>query len=212
MRADTGFPMNLADVQSAPAPNLLFKLRTWLAQENSACLMHPHGFYVVLLDRTETEEWRFHLWPKGIRKTVGMPAFIHTHDRHVESRVLQGELTNILYDVRDVMTDGRPLYNVDYGGDRYAASTSNFLRKSKNRVEPVVRLRETVRQGGMYRVDRHTYHEAVVPESLTTVTLVCLHGRSPGTVNVVGLDGYPEMISFVRAEHQAQEFLEFIAT
>lgn len=211
MHADTGFPLTLAYVQSASAPLLLTGLKSWLARENPVCLMHPHGFYVVLLHCTGAEEWRFHIWPEGARNVVGMPAFIHTHDRHVESRVLQGELTNILYDVSEVTSGGQPLYIVKYDGDRYAASTSNLLRRTDRRVEPTVRLRETVGLGGMYRIERHTFHEAVVPENLTTITLVCMHRRSPGGVKVIGIDGYRAAITLVRAEHRAQNFLELIA-
>ncbi|MBA4142829.1 MAG: hypothetical protein H0X43_07450 [Nitrosospira sp.] len=139
-----------------------------------------------------------------------MPAFIHTHDRHIESRVLQGELTNILYDVGGVSFGGRPLYIVEYGGDRYASSTANLLRRTDRRLEPTVRRRESVGPGGMYRIERQTFHEAIVPENLTTITLVCMHSRSPGPVKVIGIDGYSEVIAFVRAEHRAQVFLKLI--
>lgn len=85
MPADTGFPLTLAHVQSAPVFLLLAGVKPWLARENPVCLMHPHGFYVALLHFTEAEEWRFHTWPKGTRNVLGMSAFIHTHDRNVES-------------------------------------------------------------------------------------------------------------------------------
>ena len=60
----------------------------------------------------------------------------------------------------------------------------------------------------MYEVERHAYHEAVVPEQLATSTLVCMHGRSAGAVMVVGVDGYPETIAFTRAEHRAHVFAD----
>jgi len=198
----------LDHVRTAPAPVLLASVKTWLERENPICLMHPHGFYVVLVGRTETEEWRFHFWPQGPRVISGMPAFIHTHDRHIESRVLQGQLTNILYDVAAVSTGGLPLYEVEYQGDRYASATSNFLRQATMRVQPTILRHDTMGCGDTYRVERHAYHEAVVPEELATSTLVCMHGRSPGTIMVVGLDGYPETIAFTRTEHHARAFIE----
>jgi len=142
--------------------------------------MHPHGFHVVLLYRTDSEEWRFHFWPQGPRLIAGMPAFIHTHDRHVESRILQGQLTNVLYDVAAVPAGGQPLYKVRYSGDRYASATSNFLRKTTTRVQPTIRRRDDMGRGDTYHVERHAYHEAVVPEQLATSTLVCMRARSPG--------------------------------
>jgi hypothetical protein len=140
-----------------------------------------------------------------------MPAFIHTHDCHVESRLLQGQLTNIVYDVDAVPGGGQPLYEVGYGGDRYAPATTNFLRLTTTRVQPTIRLRHYMQRGDKYHVERHAFHEAVVPEQQATSTLVCMHGRSPGPVRVVGLDGYPEVVSFIRAEHPASNFFEWLS-
>lgn len=206
MYADLGFSLTRDQVRATPAPVLLAAVKTWLERENPICLMHPHGFYVALLGRNETEEWRFHYWPKGSRAIAGMPAFIHTHDRHVESRILQGQLTNVGYHVAAVPSGGQPLYEVSYDGDRYASATSNFLRKTTAQVKPIVRRRETMSRGDMYCIERHTYHEAAVSEQLATATLVCMHGRAPGAVMVVGLDGYPETIAFKRTEHYALAF------
>jgi hypothetical protein len=210
MRADLSFPLEIGHVRVAPVADLLEALKAWLVRANPICLMHPHGFFVVPLHRGEVDDWRFHLWPKGPRTIAGMPAFIHTHDRHVESRILQGELTNVIYDVKTVTTGGFPLYEVGYGGDRYAPTTSNFLYKTTSRVAVEVETRETLCQGNCYRVERHAYHEALVPEQLTTATLVRMHSRSPGPINVVAGDGYPEKIEFRRAEHRAQEVSELI--
>ena len=54
----------------------------------------------------------------------GCPAFIHTHDRYVESRVLEGELTNIRYDVREVTL----------GGDRFTLSSTAEIAISPRRL------------------------------------------------------------------------------
>lgn len=206
MSVNLNFPLTLDHVHTTPVPVLSAAVKTWLNQANPVCLMHPHGFYVVLLDRNETEDWRLHFWRRGLRVIIGMPAFIHTHDRHVESRVLQGQLTNILYDVAEVPSGGHPLYEVEYGGDRYASATSNFLRKTATRVQPTIRCRNIMERGDPYHVERHAYHEVAVPYQLPTCTLVCMHGRSPGAVTVVGLDGYPEMIAFTRTERRANAF------
>jgi len=49
---------------------------------------------------------------------------------------------DVLYDVVTVPAGGQPLYEVGYGGDRYASATSNFLRKTNTRVQPVMRHRD----------------------------------------------------------------------
>jgi len=207
MFADLGFPMTLDYVRNARTFNILSAVKDWLERENPICLMHPHGFFVALLGQSDTEEWRFHFWPKGSRPVSGMHAFIHTHDRHVDSRVLQGELTNIIYDATVTSTDGHPLYEVNYDGDRYASATSNSLRKSGARVQTKIRSRRTIKSGHTYHVERHDYHEAVISEQFSTATIVCMHGRSPGPVLVIGTDGCLETITFNRAEHRARAFV-----
>jgi hypothetical protein len=71
---------------------------------------------------------------------------------------------------------------------------------------PVIRRRDTMGCGDTYHVEPRAYYEAAVSEQLVTSTLVCMHGRSPGAVMVVGLDAYPETITFRRAEHRALAF------
>lgn len=194
-------------IADTPPSVLLGSLRSIVQSRNPVCLVHPHGFWVTLLHQTEFEDWRMHFWPKGPRPLSGMPAFIHTHDRHVDSRILQGELTNLTYAVESTPEGGSPLYEVGYGGDRYQAKTSNFLSRTETRVQAVLQLSATMRTGDNYRVQRHTYHEAVVPIDVSTATLVRMHGRSPGKVMVVGLDGYPDVIDFTRVERRATEFI-----
>jgi len=212
MSVDVGFPLTRDYVRTAPQSSILDAVKNWLKREDPICLMHPHGFYVVLLCRTETEEWRFHFWPKGSRTITGMPAFIHTHDRHIESRILQGSLTNILYDVELVQIGGQPVYQVGYNGDRYASATSNILYKTTTRVHPIIANRNTIELGSTYNLERHTYHQAVVPDEFATSTLVCMHGHEPGTVMVLGLEGYPETISFRREVYSALTIAEQLMT
>lgn len=208
MYADLDFPLTRDHVRNIPAPILLGTVRSWLERANPICLMHPHGFYVVLLSRNDTEEWRFHFWPKESRAITGMPAYIHTHDRQVDSRVLQGQLTNILYDVNTVSVGGHPLYQVSYHGDRYAAMTTNILGNTHRRAQTLIRSHHTIKCGDTYQIERHCYHESVVSQQLATSTIVCMHERSPGAIMVVGLDGYPETITFTRTERCARTLAE----
>lgn len=203
MLADFGFPLEWSRVSTEPLPTLQSALKTWLKRARPSCLIHPHGFYVVHLGQAGTQEWRLHFWPEGPRTVTGMPAFIHTHNCHVESRILKGEVTNILYDVIADPAGAHPLYEVGYSGDRYAADTSNRLWKSTTRVNTVIRRQDIYTCGESYNIDRNAYHEAVVPVQTPTTTLVCMHGRSTTSVMVVGLDGYPQGIAFKRAEYRA---------
>ena len=138
-------------------------------------------------------------------------SIIHTHDRQVDSRVLQGQLTNILYDVNTVSVGGHPLYQVSYHGDRYAAMTTNILRNTHRRAQTLIRSYHTIKCGDTYQIERHCYHESVVSQQLATSTIVCMHERSPGAIMVVGLDGYPETITFTRTEQCARTLAEQIS-
>ncbi|MDI1330877.1 hypothetical protein [Pseudomonas sp.] len=189
---------------------LLVSVQKWIKETRPTCLLHPHGFYVLLLKRTPTEEWRLHLWPRGERKLTGMPARIHTHDRHVESRILKGSLTNIDYDAREVAEGGCPLYLVSYQGDRYARATTNALQKSATRIQVDETSRLELHAGDYYRIERHTLHEALIPVDQNTITLVCMHGQEEGAVKVVGIEGYPGEIAFERNERSAEVFLAYI--
>ncbi len=206
MFADLGFPLTREYVRDAPVSVLRRAVKSWMESTNPTCLLHPHGFYIVLLGRNETQEWRFHYWPPGSPNTLGMPARIHTHDRHVESRILQGTLTDIQYQVATTTAGGQPLYEVLYEGDRYSQTTSNILRRTATRVISTVKQSTSMQSGETYQIECHAYHEAVVPQHVATSTLVCMHGHLPGSVNVIGLDGYPEIISFQRTEHRADVF------
>lgn len=210
MLAKFEFPLEWSRVRTEPLHSLRSAVKIWLTRANPTCLIHPHGFYVVLLGRTATEEWRLHFWPKGARIVAGMPAFIHTHNCHVESRILTGQITNILYNVTVESSGGHPLYEVHYSGDRYATATSNSLRQTGRRVHAAIQRRDTYKSGDVYSVERNAYHEAVVSEQSSTSTLVCMHGRLPGAVMVVGVDGYPQTIAFTRAEYHAQDFSEWL--
>jgi hypothetical protein len=209
MPADIGFPLTFEHVQSAPSHDLLAAIGSWIDRVNPTCLVHPHGFFVVLLDRSEARDWRFHFWPKGPRTLTSMPAMVHTHDKVVESRIIQGELHDILYDVTDVGTGGQPIYEVEYRGDKYVKSTSNILRRTASRARTSVSTARTLKAGSCYRIEAHAYHEAAVSEGAATATIVCMHSQSPGTVKVLGLDGYPERIEFHRSELSTRECIDF---
>lgn len=192
----------------APVPTLLAAIRRWISTTKPSCPLHPHGFHVLLLKRSEGEEWRLHLWPSTVRQSTGMPARIHTHDRHVESRILKGSLLNLDYLPTTTNEHGHPLYSVTYAGDRYVGDTSNVLQNTGERITLTLTGRRQYGIGDHYRLERHTYHEAVVPEQQATITLVCMHSRDPGPIMVVGLDGYPQQVRFERTKNEASIFLE----
>ncbi len=103
------------------------------------------------------------LWPEGERVSSGVHARIHTHDSHVNSRLLKGKLTNVNYHAPEVSTGGHPLYEVSYGGDKYVKGTANLLRRTGSRLHIEEATRLELIAGDRYMVERQTFHEAIVP-------------------------------------------------
>lgn len=142
-----------------------------------------------------------------------MPARIHLHDMHVTSRLLVGALTNIQYvsyPVADGSESGHPVYEVVYEGNRYDRKTANTLCRTSVREAVTESDRLSLQAGDTYRIERYTLHEAVVAADVVTCTLVCMHEPTYGVVKLMGVDGYPEELSFVRTEHDGAIFLNYL--
>ena len=61
-----------------------------------------------------------------------------------------------------------------------------------------------------YKHKLYTLHEALVPTDVATCTLVCMHEHADGIVKLMGVDGYPDEISFLRTDHDGSVFLEYL--
>lgn len=203
------FPSKLSsDYVAAVAPNELLKeIRNWGASTASVATKHPYGFWVILLHQTDTEEWRFHLWAENRPPTDGMPAPIHTHDKIVDSRVLLGELQNVAYDVTPVQRGGLPVYEARHSADKYTAQNKNILIKTVERRAVIVNINRIMVSGESYSVPAHSFHEAKVCDGLFTCTIVRMHSRIPGSVQILGADGYPDIIEFRRASAPVAEVI-----
>lgn len=194
-------------VETTPQSALLDDIRQWIEQEKPSALFHPLGFLVILLCRADGNEWRFHVWLPGIRPISGMPSRIHTHDKIVDSRVLKGQLTNVIYSVSNVSLGGLPLYEVEYPADKYDPQSTNLLTRRGPRVEARVVREQRVDAGGGYQVAAHVFHEAVVPEGICTCTIVRMHSFTPGPIMLVGVDGYPDKIEIHRPARTTADVL-----
>jgi hypothetical protein len=207
MPADFATILTPQYVQTARPSALLAGIRVWIEAAQPSSLIHPHGFLVLLLRRTDREEWRFHVWPQGMRLISGMPGPIHTHDKVVDSRVLKGELTNVVYSIAEAPAGGSPVYEVEYPSDKYDPQATNLLKRSSARVDASAIGEQFVPTGERYSVPAHVFHQAVVPESVCTCTIVHMHSPAPGPVKVIGIDGYPDAIGLRRVECSAADTL-----
>ena len=181
--------------------DMICRLKDWVSQSKPTCLIHPHGFFVILLRKDSHDEWRLHVWPRGTRQITGMPAFIHTHNCYVESRIFSGRLVNKLYNIDYVMDHGHPLYEVVYNGDRYNAQSGNSLIHRGVRISYVESEVTAAATGCVYHVSRNAWHEAIVPSDTMTITVARMYNRSNDPVLLVGKDGYPSEIEFRRTHY-----------
>ena len=136
MSADLVTKLTAEYVQTATPSALLVDIRAWIQKARPSSLIHPRGFLILLLHRAGGEEWRFHVWPNGVRLISGMPARIHTHSKVVDGRVLKGKLTNIVYSVAEAPSGGSPVYEVEYPSDKYDPQATNLLKRSAMRGSP----------------------------------------------------------------------------
>jgi hypothetical protein len=157
-----------------------------MAAGSAAAVPHPpHGFCVLSLHRTEREEWRFHVWPQGMRLISGMPGPIHTHDKVVDSRVLKGELTNVVYSVAEAPTGGLPVYEVEYPSDKYDPRATNLLKRASARVaasvvdlrlvlvgEPMCFIRRSCRKASAPAPSSACIHQRRVPSKSLASTAI----------------------------------------
>ena len=211
MAPNFGAKWSLDYVRAEPPDRLLDSVSRWIDRVRPTALLHPHGFYVILLSRTDSAEWRFHIWPKGKRSITGLPCMVHTHDKTVESKILLGQLVNVEYSVSNVLEDGLPIYEVAYKGDKYDQTTSNQLNKTGVRVEHHEVSRLQYHEGDSYCIQAHSFHEAIVPEDISAATIVCMHSRVSGAIRVLGVDGYPETVEFHRNERSAKEINDLLS-
>lgn len=207
MPADFVARLTVEYLQAAMPSALLADIREWIEKAQPSSLIHPHGFLVLLLHRSGHEEWRFHVWPQGARHIYGMPARIHTHDKVIDSRVLKGELINVVYSIAEVSTGGSPLYEVEYPSDKYDPQTTNLLKRTSARVDVSVVGQRLVSAGDRYSVPAHVFHQAVVSERVCTCSIVRMHSPAPGPVKVIGIDGYPDTICLQRARRSYADLL-----
>lgn len=190
-----------------PVSEILDWIKCAIVENSLIGTVHPLGFYVVKLPSPQSEDWRFHFWEKGERKRTGIPATIHNHDCVVESLVLLGSLTNIVYEIEPDRGGNFGLFAVHYGGDRYAPETQNKLVNTKVRVGAREICRSDIAVGESYLVERFVYHEAVVPEGQYTATLARMSARVPGSVHVLGDPaGFPD-IEFNRLRLENHDLL-----
>jgi hypothetical protein len=162
---------------------------------NLVPLWHPLGFVSCVIDEVPPSHVvRVHYWPAGERRVKNPDWPIHTHTYALESLVLAGK-------VRDMQYRAQPgsqwcVYSVSYynGG-------SEIIRTPEE-VDTIVEVDQMRNAGHQYEVPRGVYHQTLVPQQHSAVTLVLLTDHSSEAPKVLGskmAEKYPyDRISFDR--------------
>lgn len=166
----------LAAADSARIGELTDRLLTSLATERltPTCLRHPLNFLYVPLDRRPDSALRLHLWPGGATWHSLATSRYHLHAWHLTSYVHCGWIVNTMIEAHT--SPDTPTHRVfDVVGD----STTDILTPTDELVSPVVVSTETIRGGGVYRIEAGRYHASEAAHDGWSVT-VALVTRVPG--------------------------------
>lgn len=129
---------------------------------------HPLGFVHVKLGEVPGYgTLRWHIWPKGIRRTQTPNWPIHNHIFTVNSFVLCGTVTNTTFNVRDDnLTPTNCLYQVKY------SDGGSILSPTEDKVTCAINHFSTFEAGSFYVVSKDQYHTSSVPITHLTSTVV----------------------------------------
>ncbi|MGE8518262.1 MAG: hypothetical protein ACN6OM_16730 [Alcaligenes nematophilus] len=150
-------------------------------------LWHPLGFSSCIIKKEqEGKTLRVHFWPPNERRTKNPDWPIHTHAYALSSLILDGQLTDIQYEVE--AGDEYNVYSVTYSNGNSEIFRTNAGLK-------IISKKSAIRSAGeQYRVERGIFHQSFVEFGKSTVTLVSLSEHSdeaPLVLGGAGLVSYP---------------------
>lgn len=158
---------------------------------------HPNGF--IQLNLNKNGSTRLHVWPEpdsGLKKQESDNT-IHDHIFDMESRILCGKLTNVVYGWQGVDAIRNPdivtrLFEV-YQADYPTPKEDSFLHKTNkmgflNQIDRV-----TMTRGSEYALSAWQYHDSISQELTATVMhktniyggnprVLCRYGTVPDVV------------------------------
>lgn len=142
-------------------------------------LWHPLGFVSCVIGQAPSSYVaRVHYWPPGERRVKNPDWPIHTHTYALRSLVLAGDVRDIQYRVEP--GDQWCVYSVNYydGGSE--------IVKTLEEVDATTVVDEIRTAGIQYEVRRGIYHQTLVAQEHSAVTLVLLTDHCSEAPRVLG--------------------------
>lgn len=132
---------------------------------NLECKVHPLGFYVFILGKTNDESIiRLHIWDGTLQKQ-NSELEIHNHIFNMTSLILFGSLINQSYDVNESSNAEGFLYEVDY------INNNSILKKVKNNIALIVLGSEKIKTDEFYTIKKSLFHNTYIEEKYVATIL-----------------------------------------
>ncbi len=128
---------------------------------------HPLGFiYSKLFEFPNSNTLRLHIWDK--ERWYQEPLMdIHNHYYTVNSYIISGKMTNILYKLNP---DKEPNYAVYVGS--YNSKSERTLKKTDKKLHAEISEIQEIETGNLYHITTDKLHSSSIPMDKFTCTLV----------------------------------------
>lgn len=149
---------------------------------------HPLGFaYTELFVFSNRDAIRINIW-STVRHPQTPSMEIHDHFYNINSFVIAGKLTNIVYDVSAVS----PNHSVYKG--TFDSAEGRTLKRTEECLNAEISSTQIINQGDFYYLPKGSLHSSYVPPKEFTCTFVLASQRDSSTSRILGplngLDNY----------------------
>ena len=144
-----------------------FILKDFIIQNisNLDCKVHPLGFYVFNLGKTEDGVIiRLHIWDRTLQKQ-NSELEIHNHIFNMTSLILVGSLINENYEIKEVDRGRGFLYEVNY------VENNSVLKKVKNNIFLKLTDSKKILTNEFYSLNESIFHNTFTEENYVATIL-----------------------------------------
>ncbi len=133
---------------------------------------HPLGFIYIKLFQDKNNDYRLHIWPKGVRSFNKTQYPIHNHTYNIKSLVVSGKVGCEAYLIEKKANSNKKLYEVHYSNlGTKLVSTDEFVEVEKSNIS-------WTNAGNSYKIKKGDYHQSVVEQNAYAATVVKNYNKS----------------------------------
>lgn len=183
----------MASVEAFPFESHTQRAESFLAQISATVLANvqeifasmkgkwnPGGFMVFPLGLLEDgSSLRFHVWPQGMERKTDQGPNPHNHSLHLSSRIVIGQYSDVILDVKPVVSESESKTEALKNSDVYGLYSTHrtpggkdILRTDGTLVQAIPRLPRELREGQAHHIEAGEYHLSTIPKEILAATLV----------------------------------------